>query len=126
MATTKEIGRAAEDTACRYLQQQGLKLVERNYHCRQGEIDLIMRDDITTVFVEVRYRASRSYGSAAETVTSRKQGKILASAQHYLQQNKRAANQPCRFDVIALSADALQGKHNAIEWISNAFDASFY
>jgi len=126
VTTTTDIGRAAEDRACRYLQQHGLKLLQRNYHCRQGEIDLIMRDAGTTVFVEVRYRKSRHFGSGAESIDSRKQGKLLASAMHYLQNHRQAANQPCRFDVISLSAGALRGTQtDEIEWISNAFEAGF-
>lgn len=124
MKTTTDIGRAAEDCACRYLQQRGLRLLERNYHCRQGEIDLIMRDAGTTVFVEVRYRKSGRFGSGAETVDARKQHKLLASAAHYLLQHKQAANQPCRFDVISLTPGALHGnKSDEVQWISNAFEA---
>ena len=126
MTTTTDIGRAAEDCACRYLQQHRLQLLERNYHCRQGEIDLIMRDAGTTVFVEVRYRKSRHYGSGAETIDNRKQGKLLASAMHYLQKHKQAANQPCRFDVISLTAGALHNNNaSEIEWISDAFQAGY-
>jgi putative endonuclease len=126
MKTTTDIGRAAEDCACRYLQQRGLKLLERNYHCRLGEIDLIMHDAGTTVFVEVRYRKSAKFGSGAESIDARKQRKLFASATHYLQKNKQAANQPCRFDVISLTPGALHGNNpNDIQWISNAFDAGF-
>jgi len=87
----KDTGNRAEATACDYLQRQGLKLVERNYLCKRGEIDLIMRDGQDTVFVEVRYRRSDRFGSSAESVDWRKQAKLLATAEHYLQQHPKAA-----------------------------------
>lgn len=115
-----QIGKQAEADACDYLQRQGLTLVERNYLCKRGEIDLIMRDKQTTVFVEVRYRRSSRFGSSAESVDWRKQEKLLATAQHYLQQHPKAANNACRFDVVALTTENAQQK---IDWIADAFQA---
>ncbi len=106
-------GKKAEDVACSFLQRNGLLLIERNYHCRYGEIDLIMQDTDTLVFVEVRYRSSVKFGSAAESVNNNKQRKLVFTANHYLQ--KHSTNQPTRFDVVALSP------HQQPEWISNAF-----
>lgn len=115
-----QTGKQAEADACDYLQRQGLTLVERNYLCKRGEIDLIMREKHTTVFVEVRYRRSNRFGSSAESVDWRKQEKLLATAQHYLQQHPKAAQHPCRFDVVALTA---KNKQQQIDWIVNAFQA---
>ena len=73
-------GKLAEKKACDYLQQQGLKLIEKNYYCRSGEIDLIMLDKQELVFIEVRYRKSRTFGSAAESIDARKRNKIIDDA----------------------------------------------
>lgn len=114
----KVVGDDAESQACDYLQQQGLTLVERNYRTRRGEIDLIMRHNTTLVFVEVRLRGSDRFGSAAESVTARKQRRIITAAQHYLQQQP---NPPiCRFDVLAISGKT----DRSIDWIPNAFQTA--
>lgn len=97
---TKQIGQQAEDSACHYLTSQGLSLVERNYNCTRGEIDLIMKDNSTTVFIEVRFRRDTNFGSGAESVDYHKQKKLLATASHYLQKHSKAARGVCRFDVI--------------------------
>ncbi len=87
----------------------------RNYRCRGGEIDLIMRQGETLVFVEVRYRAHATHGGAASSVTRRKQHKIVLAARHYFKQHAiNEANQACRFDVIAFEGDQP-------DWIQNAF-----
>lgn len=119
-ARKTDTGKQAEAAACDYLQRQGLTLVERNYHCRRGEIDLIMRDSASTIFVEVRYRRSSRFGSSAESVDWRKQAKLLATAEHYLQQHPRAARGACRFDVVALTTENDQTR---IDWITDAFQA---
>lgn len=116
----KVTGNQAEASACEFLQQQGLHLLERNYLCQRGEIDLIMRDKQHTVFVEVRFRRSSRFGSSAESVDWRKQAKLLATAEHYLQHNPKAAKGACRFDVVALSTD--NGQHT-LDWIKDAFQA---
>lgn len=113
-------GQQAEDLACRYLQEQGLQLVTRNYQCPCGEIDLIMVHKKTLVFVEVRYRKSTRFGGALESVDSRKQGKIIATAAHYLQHTPRAAHSPARFDVVLVAPGAAQDE---LEWIADAFQA---
>jgi len=117
MAAHNEAGRRAEQDACEYLQRRGLRLVERNYRCARGEIDLIMRDRDTLVFVEVRFRRSRRYGGGVESVDWRKQDRLAATAAHYLQQNPRAARRPCRFDVIAIGGEG----EPRVDWISDAF-----
>lgn len=116
-ADTQALGAGAETGAQRYLESRGLKTVERNYRCRGGEIDLIMRDERALVFVEVRLRRHRGFGSAAESVTRKKQARIILAAQHYLTYARSSA--ACRFDVVSYD-----GHNNGQpEWIKNAFFA---
>lgn len=117
---SRERGRRAERVARDFLRTRGLETICENYHFRGGEIDLIMRDGDTIVFVEVRYRNNADYGSGAESVTPRKQKRVIATAKHYLQHMESNAQPPCRFDVIAVSDE--MHKHD-IEWIPDAFDA---
>ena len=111
----------SEDLANWYLQWQGLALVERNYHCRWGEIDLVMTDARTgetiLVFVEVRYRIRSDHGRPEETISRSKQRRILSTAQHYLQK-RQVQDVTMRFDVIAITQP-----HYApsITWIQEAF-----
>lgn len=111
-------GREAEDRAYAHLRRQGLKLVERNYRAPFGEIDLIMEQQEVVVFVEVRYRRSEDYGGPAETIDPRKQAKLRATAAHYLQRHRQAAQRPCRFDVVAVSG---AGDRERILWLQDAF-----
>jgi len=110
------IGSAAEDRALRLLLAEGLTLVGRNFRCRVGEIDLIMRDGQALVFVEVRYRSDRRHGTAAETVSVPKQRRFAAAARRYLQQHPAAARAPCRFDVVAITGEQ-------VDWLKGAFAA---
>ena len=119
--STKQIGDSAEDRALAYLQQQGLRLVQRNYrlaggpHQRGAEIDLILQDrDGTLDFVEVRTRRNAAQGGAAGSVSAQKQQRIVRAAQHYLM--GLAVLPPCRFDVVAIESDALS-------WLPAAFGA---
>jgi len=118
-ASTKSVGDAAEDAALRHLQQAGLRLLQRTYRTPGrggGEIDLIMRaPDGTTVFVEVRRRASTRHGGAGASISATKQRRIVFAARHYLM--RLAAVPPCRFDVVLLEPEGLQ-------WLQAAFDAS--
>ena len=114
-------GKEAETLAGSYLARQGLSLVQRNYHSRHGEIDLVMSDGDCIVFVEVRYRRQSAFGSGAETVDHRKQARITACARYYLQQHPAASARPCRFDVISISGNL---KDPQFEWITDAFPAS--
>ena len=116
--STKTTGKDAEARACCYLQAQGLQLVQHNYHSRRGEIDLIMQDKDSLVFIEVRYRRQSRFGSAAESVNRHKQSKLIACANHYIQTYPEHARQACRFDVVSID-----GNMDSIEWIKNAFDA---
>ena len=120
-ASTKAVSDAAEDRALAYLQQQGLRLVQRNYRLAGGprqrgaEVDLILRTpDGTLVFVEVRARGAASQGGAAASIGAAKQGRIVRAARHYLM--GLAVAPPCRFDVVAIDGEILQ-------WLPAAFDA---
>ena len=117
-STTKQVGDVAEDAALQYLQQRGLRLLERNYRTPGrggGEIDLIMRaPDGTTVFVEVRQRRSASHGGAAASVGAVKQRRIVFAARHYLMHRRTVP--PCRFDVVSVEPAG-------IEWLQAAFEA---
>lgn len=113
-------GQKAEALAERFLQGQGLQPRQRNYRCKTGEIDLIMTQGETLVFVEVRLRANTRFASAAESVDARKQQKLLRAAQHYLLQHRLTDKVQCRFDVIAFD----RGLDPAgITWLPNAFGA---
>ncbi|WP_045857352.1 YraN family protein [Teredinibacter purpureus] len=107
-------GDAAEDAALAYLKAEGLTLVCRNYHCKMGEIDLIMQQGNTLVIIEVRFRKSNQFGSAIETVTRGKQQKIIKATQHYLLEHRLSDTMPIRFDVIGLDDKNTQ-------WIQAAF-----
>ncbi|MFH1604025.1 MAG: YraN family protein [Pseudomonadota bacterium] len=112
--TRQTHGKLAEALSADYLQKHGLRLIERNFSCRLGEIDLILADGPTLVFAEVRLRRNRNYGGAAASVTAAKRQRILRAARHYLMGK---AEQACRFDVLLL--DALDPER--IEWIKDAF-----
>ncbi len=112
---TIDQGKVAENKACDFLQKNGLKLVKKNYHCRSGEIDLIMQDKQELVFVEVRYRAKNDYGSALDSIDQHKIKKLIAAASHYV--SKHQLDQPMRFDVVGFDASF---KPN---WITHAFTA---
>lgn len=112
-------GRIAEDQALFFLQSNGLRLIERNYRCRYGEIDLIMEDGRAIVFVEVRYRGSIRFGGALESVDRRKQAKLLASAANFLREKRM--DRPARFDVAAL---APENGGLAVKWVKDAFQAA--
>ena len=111
-------GRNAEDVACVRLQQAGLALASRNYRSPYGEIDLVMQERDTLVFVEVRYRSSEDFGTPAETVDARKQARLRATAEHYLQHTPRASKKACRFDIVALTGN---GEDGDFRWLQNVF-----
>jgi len=107
-------GVAAEALAARFLERQGLAIVDRNYRCRAGEIDLVARDGPTLVFVEVRLRQSEAFGGARASVDAAKRRRILRAAKHYL---AGRSDQPCRCDVVLL--DRLDPAR--VEWLRDAF-----
>ncbi|RQO69170.1 YraN family protein [Aquitalea sp. FJL05] len=108
-----EQGRLAEERALSFLLRQGLQLVERNWLCRGGEIDLIMRDGRSWVFVEVRHRASARFGGAAYSITAAKQRKLMHAAAVYL--SDRGVDAPCRFDAV------LSEGEQPLQWLKNIF-----
>ena len=119
----RQRGDDGERIAEQYLVRQGLRLVERNYRCRFGEVDLIMQQGDTLVFVEVRLRkvgarnGGNDFGGAAARITGAKQKRLIAAAQHYLAGLRQLP--PCRFDAVLLNQVSEQG----IEWIPDAFAA---
>ncbi|MCI0666644.1 MAG: YraN family protein [Methylococcaceae bacterium] len=113
---SKDRGGEAESIALEFLKQQGMRLIARNYHCRNGEIDLIMEQSGTLVFVEVRYRKTSVFGSALESIDARKKSRIIHCASHYLSTQK--VSKPTRFDVVALSPNT---RRLDIDWVPDAF-----
>ncbi len=116
--TTRGIGQRGEDAAARYLEARGLRLLERNYRCRGGEVDLVMLEGDTLVLVEVRLRSSREFGGAAASVGPRKQRRFALAARHLLMTRPALRDLPMRFDVVALEAGP-QGPR--LDWIRDAF-----
>jgi putative endonuclease len=110
-------GTLAEQQAEQYLQCQGLELIARNYRSRFGEIDLIMRDGTSLVFVEVRMRRNVNFGGAAASIDAHKQQRIIRTAHQYLA--GLAHTPPCRFDAILID----DAKGDNLQWLKNAFDA---
>ena len=116
MNTRQAKGEAAEQLAADHLRRHGLRLIERNFRVRGGEIDLICRDGKTTVFVEVRLRSRGDFGGAAASITATKQARLILAARHWL---LRHGETPCRFDCVLL--DGLESGN--IEWLRDAFSA---
>lgn len=111
----RETGSEYESAAAAFLERKGFRLLEKNFRCRTGEIDLIMQDGDTLVFVEVKFRSSRSMGFGEESVNLRKQQTIYKVAQFYLL--KRQLGEPnCRFDVVAVDGNG------EIRHLENAFE----
>lgn len=110
-------GAQAEQLAAQYLQRQGLKLIVQNYRSRFGEIDLIMQEGTALVFIEVRLRRNADFGGAAASIDTRKQQRIIHTAQQYLATLSRTP--PCRFDVVLMGG----AKGEEMQWLKNAFDA---
>lgn len=110
-------GAQAEQWAAQYLLQHGMEPVAKNYRGRFGEIDLIMRDGATLVFIEVRLRHNADFGGAAASIDARKQQRVIRTAQQYLASLERTP--PCRFDVVLM--DDVLGKN--LQWLRNAFEA---
>ena len=106
-------GERAEKLCAELLRRAGLTLIERNWRCRHGEIDLIAEERGTLVFAEVRMRGPGSFGGAAESVTAAKRSRLIAAARLYLMRRPDAA---CRFDVFLID-----GPPRHVQWIRNAF-----
>ncbi len=111
----RQQGQAYEQMAEQFLSRHCLKLIERNFSCRSGEIDLIMRQGKCFVFIEVKYRTHRHFGSASEAVNWHKQQKLKRTALFWLQKNGFSIDQTeCRFDVVTI-----EGQEHHIEWHTN-------
>ena len=115
-------GQQAEQLALSFLQQNGLEIVQTNFSCKLGEIDLIMLDQDTLVFVEVKYRKQKRYGHPLETINPSKQRKIIKTIQYFLMKYPKFAQYPCRIDAIAIHSQ-VQSQQETLEWIKNAFHA---
>ncbi|MEH6443630.1 MAG: YraN family protein [Oceanospirillaceae bacterium] len=113
-----EQGKQAEKLALSWLKNNKLSLIESNYSCRFGEIDLIMLDDLHLVFIEVRLRTNSRFGSAANSVNVKKQQKIITTARHFLMTNQKFCQHICRFDVIAFESSSAQ---SCPVWYKDAF-----
>lgn len=111
------LGSRAEKLAAKFLKQQQLRIITKNYHCKLGELDLVMMHDDCLVFVEVRHRKSDSFGGALESVDFRKQAKLRKAAEHFLLHHK-AHDQNARFDVVCVNGDLNKPE---FQWIQNAF-----
>jgi putative endonuclease len=122
-ATTTALGRTAESCALRHLERAGLRLLQRNYRCRAGEIDLVMIEPETAVLVlvEVRSRSRAEFGSAAATVGPAKQRRCWLAARHLLMRRRDLRRLRARFDVVAIDPPARPGADPVITWIRNAF-----
>ncbi|MCE5394403.1 MAG: YraN family protein [Acidithiobacillus sp.] len=116
---TQKKGTYQEEQAVKLLIQRGMQMVERNFHCRSGEIDLVLRDGESLVFVEVRSRSHHRQGTAAASITQRKQKRIIRAAQYFLLRHPQYQRWPCRFDVVSFDGDA------AGEWIRDAFQVPY-
>jgi putative endonuclease len=113
-------GAGVEDAALAHLLAHGLRLLARNARCRLGELDLVMRDGTSVVFVEVRYRGHAEFGGGAASVDARKQRKLIRAAQVFLKREPSLAQAPCRFDVVEAGGDP---DRPDLRWIRAAFTA---
>ena len=116
----KDVGDQGEAFALHHLERAGLKLITRNYRTAGGEIDLVMLDQNTLVFVEVRFRNNRQFGGALASVTTQKQQCLLLAAQRFLQTHKQYQTLAARFDVVSLEGEP---HIPSLEWIKAAFIA---
>jgi len=115
---TRAQGAAAEQAARAFLERAGLRFVAANVNYRFGELDLVMRDAATVVFVEVRYRRERGFGDGHASITAAKRRRLALAAQAFLGAHPNLANQPCRFDTIAAEGTA---PSFVFDWRRNAF-----
>ena len=114
-------GDVAEAAALAMLQDHGLQLLARNASSRGGELDLVMRDGATVVFVEVRYRATRRFGGGAASVDAGKRRRLVHAARAFLAGHPQMADAPCRFDVVDADGDP---HAPTLTWLRAAFDAA--
>lgn len=108
MENRRRLGTAYEERAAEYLCRKGYRILERNFRCRLGEIDLIAEECGALVFLEVKYRKNNRYGSPAEAVTSAKQRTICRVADFYRMSRRIPESQSCRFDVVAIQGEQIE------------------
>lgn len=119
--TRRRQGQAWERQAEAWLGRRGLSSLGRNFHCRLGELDLVMADQDTVVFVEVKYRGPGSRVSGIEAVTPHKQLRLSRAAGMFLNRHPTLAHRPCRFDVVAIDGGDCKPR---FRWIRNAFESA--
>lgn len=103
----RAVGARYEQKAAELLRQEGYQILVKNYRCRRGEIDLIAREGMYLVFIEVKYRVNSTSGYGMEAVDYRKQNRIIRAAQWYLMEEHVEPEQPCRFDVVSFLGDEM-------------------
>ena len=118
--STRAQGARIEALAAAFLRERGLAPIAANANARGGELDLVMRDGDTVVFIEVRYRRDARFGGGAASVDARKRRRIVCAAEQFLAAHREFARAPCRFDVIDASGDATAP---AFDWLRDAFRA---
>jgi len=114
----RDLGNAVENKTVDYLEQRNVTILQRNYLCKMGEIDIIAQDQQDLIFIEVRYRKNDYYGGALASVNLKKQKRLIRAASHYMQKTRITNRTACRFDVIAISGNLDQLEFN---WIKAAF-----
>lgn len=121
---TTQVGAWAEEIAWQHIQQHGWQLIERNFFCKGGELDIVARKGNSLAFVEVKYRKRHTMGGAISSLSTAKQRHLIHSAKVFLQRYPSLANLDCRFDLIAISGS--DGPHSQvqIQWLDNAFITS--
>jgi putative endonuclease len=118
----KELGARGEKLAARFLKRRGYKIIQRNYRCKLGEIDIIAQQDKTIVFVEVRTKQTERFGAPQYSITATKRRQISKVALSYIRE-KRLMGQSCRFDVMAVIFSP-ESRKPRIDHIQNAFELS--
>ncbi|MFI4918607.1 MAG: YraN family protein [Legionellales bacterium] len=118
--SSQQTGQMAEERALNYLKKQGLKFAAKNYNCRLGELDLIMRDGPYLVFIEVRSRSNTTFGGGIASITLSKRQKVIKAAAHYMMQQQLFDKVPVRFDVISID-----GASGELTWLKDAFGVDY-
>lgn len=119
MKQSKTIGDWAEQLACEHIQQQGWRIIGRNYHCRGGELDIIACHGLILAFIEVKYRRSKAYGGALASITLSKRQRLIKAAQTYLQQQPQFKSHRARFDLVAICGRPEQ--QLKLQWLPSIF-----
>lgn len=113
----RELGSRYEDTACRFLNEQGYVILDKNFRCKTGEIDIIAKNDGYLCFIEVKYRSGSEFGLPSEAVDGRKRKRIVLTALSYMNYRRLSPDTPCRFDIVVILKDKYSLIKNAFEGI---------